>query len=60
MEVDCEQRLPFVCERINTTALETDSKTHHTIGELCDNTTISFGDKVFLCNSHATGTEWIY
>ncbi|KAK6485123.1 lymphocyte antigen 75 [Huso huso] len=48
VEVDCEQRLPFVCERINTTALETDSKTHHTIGELCDNTTISFGDKCYI------------
>ncbi|RXM30211.1 Lymphocyte antigen 75 [Acipenser ruthenus] len=48
VEVDCEQQLPFVCERINTTALETDSKTHHTIGELCDNTTISFGDKCYI------------
>ncbi|XP_041118970.1 lymphocyte antigen 75-like [Polyodon spathula] len=47
-EVDCEQRLPFVCETINTTALETDSRTHHTVGELCDNATMSFGDKCYI------------
>ncbi|KAI1898277.1 hypothetical protein AGOR_G00070670 [Albula goreensis] len=42
----CEQRLPFVCEKVNITTVE-DQQEHHPKGLSCGNDSLAFRDKCY-------------